>query len=441
MICGEDQDPHNRRNMAIEIVDLGGPGTTACAQESSGVNRYRAGWEAASPCDCDNDWDADHTVNCAGFGMRSGTPSPPPPTVLRHCADGDQHGWPSFHTQADLQANKPWADYIRAVYGEVPNSGYPICTYSLSQLYKPLLEAAGVQLPAMSDRCPTHAGQYYSTMTDHEEKWSTWIWNFNLAQPLTFDLPSNTWVEIIHQGYELDGDAAWLYYTPGTAIWINLGTTQAYLDHGDATLALLNEPCQGGGTGGEDLPNECIPQFPRLYKAAIAQGLDTLQFLKHADMICGEDQNPHNRRNMAIEIVDLGGPGTTACAQESSGVNRYRAGWEAASPCDCDNDWDADHTVNCAGFGMRSGTPPSPPSPPPPPPTVLRHCADGDQHGWPSFHTQADLQANKPWADYIRAVYGEVPNSGYPICTFPLSQLYKPLLEAAGVQLPAMSDR
>jgi len=233
-------------------------------------------------------------------------------------------------------------------------------------LYKPLLEAAGVELPAMSDRCPTHAGQYYSTMTDHEEKWSTWIWNPNLAQPLTFDLPSNTWVEIIHQGYKLDGDAAWLYYTPGTAIWINLGTTQAYLDHGDATLALLNEQCESGGTGPENLPNECIPQFPRLYKAAIAQGLDTLQFLKHADMICGEDQDPHNRRNMAIEIVDLGGPGTTACAQESSGVNRYRAGWDAASPCDCDNDWDADHTVNCAGFGMRSGTPPSPPSPPSP---------------------------------------------------------------------------
>ena len=67
--------------------------------------------------------------------------------------------------------------------------------------------------------------------------------------------------------------------------------------------------------------------------------------MKHADMPCGEEQE---RRNMALEILDLGGPGTTACGQEASGVGRYRAGWQAAAPCDCDNTMEF---VNCAGVG------------------------------------------------------------------------------------------
>merc|ERR1719329_192562 len=205
-------------------------------------------------------------------------------------------------------------------------------------------------------------GQYYSTMTDHQDKWSTWIWNTNLAQPASGDLPGNTWVEIIHQSYYMDGDATWLYYTPGTAIWINLGNTQPYDEYDDAVGDLLGgEPCQSGGGAG-DLPHECVPQFPRLYQAAKDRGLNTLQFRKHSDAMCGSEQA---RSNMAIEIVDLGGPGTESCGQKSSGQNRYRAGWEAASTCDCDN---TQTTVNCAGFGMRAGpSPPSSPSPAPAP--------------------------------------------------------------------------
>lgn len=284
-----------------------------------------------------------HTMVGMGFCFGSISASNHPNiTVQPHCADGDQHGWPSFETEVDLRANKPWASYFRAVYGDVPSSGYPICTYTLSHLYRPHLDHAGVKVPAMSSHCPTSPGQYYSTMTDHQESWSTWIWNPNLAQPASKDLPGHTWVEVIHQRFWVDFSITWLYYAPGTAIWMNLGNTRAYDDHDGATQDLLNKPC-------DDPLKEC-GHFVEIQLAGLALGLDTLQFRKHADNTC--DVERAERRNTAIEIMDFHGPGMFSCGQISSGQSRrYRAGWEAASLCDCDN---TQKTINCAGFGIRA---------------------------------------------------------------------------------------
>lgn len=291
-------------------------------------------------------------------------PAPPPSPapgplakVLPHCSsadDGVKYGWPKFATQADLQKS-PWAAYFKAVYGEVPTSGYPICTFSLTHLYKPILASAKVTLPTMSCHCPTAVGQYYDKMTDHQDAYSTWIWNSNLAQPQaagTNGLPENYWVEIIHQAYFMDGDATWLYYAPGTAIWLFLGKTKVWDDHDNAVTELLKQPCQAGG-GWAANQHQCIPQFGALYAAAKKINLNTMQFTKHSDMPCGSEAS---RKNMAIEIVDLGGSGKNSCGmafpnQATKGVNHYHAGWEAKSSCSCDN---AQKTVNCKGFGMQS---------------------------------------------------------------------------------------
>lgn len=292
-------------------------------------------------------------------------PSPPPSPapgpaakVLPHCDPkaASQHGWPQFTTQADLLKSVTWSKYFKTVYGEVPTTGYPICTFTLTHLYQPLLAQAnlvpGKGLPTMSTCCPTTTGQYYSTMTDHQNTWSTWIWNTNLAEPepTGSGLPADTWVEIIHQAYSMDGDATWMYYSPGTAIWFKLGNTKYWADHDNAVLELLKQKCMAGHGWRAD-QHQCIPQFPQLYKAAIAAGLNSMQFLKHGDMPCGKEKK---RQNMAIEIVDLGGPGTTSCGKSfgaaTSGVSRYRAGWMAKNTCTCDN---KQKTVNCNGYGMN----------------------------------------------------------------------------------------
>jgi len=204
-------------------------------------------------------------------------------------------------------------------------------------------------MPPMSPDCPSTPAEYYSTNSDHQPSFSVWIWNTNLAQPNTnSELPANTWVEFIHQKYPMDGDATWMYYAPGTAIWFNTGTTQSWPDHDGAVTALLTETCDQTDWPNPGDPKQCIPQFPRLYKAALAKGLNSLQFSKHGDQICGSKKiDPPIRKLTAHEIVDLSGPGTTVC-----GSNSYRTGWEATATCNCDEKA-GEGFINCAGYGIN----------------------------------------------------------------------------------------
>ena len=113
----------------------------------------------------------------------------------------------------------------------------------------------------------------------------------------------------MHKAYYMDGDAVWLYYAPGTAIWLHRGMTRAYNNHDDAVRDLLQQAACTGGGGWNASDHECIPEFPALYQAALATGLDTLQFLRHADMPCGIERT---LRNMALEI-QLYASATASC--------------------------------------------------------------------------------------------------------------------------------
>jgi hypothetical protein len=278
-------------------------------------------------------------MNCPGF---------PGATVAGHCMSGDQHGWPVFQNQKELYASGAWANYFKAVYGEVPSDGYPICTGNLAMIYSDQAFGAGIKFnPGVSGWCPKADGTLYNEM-GFSHKGFYWLYNHVLSQPYvsksgTTGLPGKSWVEVIHSAYPQDGEATWLYYTPGSAMWLYLGNTQVYNDHPDATQDLLGKPCkyQKG-----DLPNECELQFSELYAAAVKRGLSTFQFLYHSDMACGG-----GRANLAIEIVDVRGPGREACSGMggSMDMSRWRAGWEAKNQCWCDTNLD---TLNCKGYGM-----------------------------------------------------------------------------------------
>lgn len=281
-----------------------------------------------------------------------GRPSPPPPSpapgpspspyILPHCSQGNQYGWPKFDTQADLQKDGGWSQYFKTVYGEVPSSGYPICTYELQMIYKGVLAQCNIKTPnTLSTNCPKNAGQYYSRMSGFPVTIQAWIYNPSLAHPSGSGyVAGNMWVEVLHSQFSMDGDATWFYYAPGTAIFMWSGNTKVYQDHPDGVQDLLGQPCA-------DKDKECGKQFAALYKAGLKKGYDTLQFMKHADMQC----NTHNNQmgNYAIEIVDLKGPGTTTCSG-NGGQTRFRAGWEAKSVCDCDN---SQKIINCKGFGVH----------------------------------------------------------------------------------------
>jgi hypothetical protein len=272
------------------------------------------------------------------------TPSPSPTPsnyILPHCDSAQTtEGWPKFDSQAELQGSK-WGKYFQTVYGEIPSTGYPICIYGLSMLYKPILSQAQVQLPTLSTSCPTKAGEYYARMSGFQITVQSWIYNPDLAHPSGSSVPGNKWVEVLHSAFKMDGSATWFYYAPGTAIFMYTGNTKVYDDHPDAVQDLLKTSCG-------DKNKECGSHFEDMYKAALKAGYDTLQFTKHADMQCNTGNN--DEANLAIEIVDLKGPGTTSCSQTNSGTTRFRTGWEAKSVCVCDN---TEPNINCAGFGVK----------------------------------------------------------------------------------------
>jgi len=277
---------------------------------------------------------------CAGY--------PPSPVVPGHCMSGDQHNWPVFKSKKQLLANSAWTNYFKMVYGEVPSTGYSICTGNLMLIYQDQAAKAGIKFdPAVSGWCPKQDGELYNEM-GFPHSGFLWLYNRVLSQPYigksgTTGLPGQTWVEILHSQDAQDGEATWFYYTPGSAMWLHLGSTRVYNNHPDAVGDLLGQKCkyQKG-----DLPNECELQFPDLYVAAVNRGLATIQFLYHADMSCGG-----GRQNLAIEILDFRGPGRESCSGWGGALpmSRFRAGWEAKNECNCNSNLD---TINCQGFGM-----------------------------------------------------------------------------------------
>eukprot|EP00966_Prymnesium_polylepis_P242132 5599534-Prymnesium_polylepis.2 len=66
-------------------------------------------------------------------------------------------------------------------------------------------------------------------------------------------LPAHTWVEVTHcaveknifnrndPSQEAQGKAgSWMFWTPGSGVWFNLGNTSAFATHNSAVRALLN---------------------------------------------------------------------------------------------------------------------------------------------------------------------------------------------------------
>lgn len=253
---------------------------------------------------------------------------------MDHCkyGSGPDGMWPTFQSAAELNGNKPWSQYFASVYGIVPTTGYPICVFSLSLIYSP---AMNKYIPDRepSKNCPTKAGDYYWRMTPLQAPYHTWIWNPDIFVAL----PDDAWVEVTHQKFHDEIRGAWLFYAPGSAIWINTGKTKAYNDHPDAADDLLGP--------GQCTDNQCLDLLDILATVALNRGYDTMQFLQHADMSCGREFG--GGKNGDVEIVHNAGSGQYPCGGDTETI--FKAGWEASETCRCDNQ--AENYAFCAGFG------------------------------------------------------------------------------------------
>jgi len=244
-----------------------------------------------------------------------------------------------------------WGRYFEAVYGEVPDSGYPICLQDFWVVYEQALQNSGAQVPMAASHCPPDGsknsrgalygrsqgylfpGQIVSPGTK------------SIFQPPPFTgLQDNTWIEVTHQGspYLVENYGAWFFLAKGSGIWYNIGKTVAFQDHDDAFKHY--------GVTYPILPMAANEEMSRNCAAA---GDNTIQFLNHKDGgTCGDccDSLGGGWTSAVAwnyEIVACALNGATGCSV-ASGV---KAGWMGKRNCECDESLGS--ALNCNGVPYR----------------------------------------------------------------------------------------
>ena len=236
---------------------------------------------------------------------------------------------PTFGSLEELRAS-PWGAYYAGIYGDTLRQGdFPISAADLWIVKKSLLRRCGAQVPWPQDEwcCPSEPGQLFGHMSRSNDPLDElWIYH---PPPFT-QLLSHQWAEVTHCNWggsrvgAEESKGAWHYYAPGSGVFFYLGVTQAFEDHQGAANHYA-VPCKSF------LFQECEDAFGAVVEAARAAGVDSLQFLGHRDMRCG---------NTAIELIDLAGVGAYPCADDSPDSpeygRRYRTGWAARTECRCE---------------------------------------------------------------------------------------------------------
>jgi len=243
-----------------------------------------------------------------------------------------------------LQRNVGWQKYFKAVYGEVPQVGYPLCIGDFRVLYTAELRKAGIRTPAAS-KCPKKAntGAYFTQMHGDQKKQFPGV-NFILQRPPYKALPQRAWVEIAHHNenaQEVFG--SWFYYMKGTGIWFNLGKTVSFGDH-PAAYKYFKVHAKGKSEA----------KNTAMSRNAAASGYDSIQFLNHNDHgTCGPCCQRLHLSSINVEIVGVKLKGTLSCA-EPSGGGAIRAGWMGGRACNCREGGNG-YFINCQSVPPRLG--------------------------------------------------------------------------------------
>lgn len=258
--------------------------------------------------------------------------------------------WPRFNDKADLKGNREWGKYISSIYGELPEEGYPICTYNLAFIDPVLFEAAGLHrkinrcsedLPSVP--CPAFiVGSNDGTRPECLEEGLLFdvpayagasIFNARNFLPV----PSNAWVEVVHKAVPNEEQGSfWMYRATGSGIWYNTRKTLVLKNHEE----------------GQDWMEANGGKRSKGYREVLALahvlGHKSVQYTRHADRNCGArfgaelgQEHQQDQRAWAIELVDLNPAimGLLPCGGEKQeGVNLFRVGWRATRHCHCRND-------------------------------------------------------------------------------------------------------
>lgn len=254
--------------------------------------------------------------------------------------DTCQGDWPLFRSSAELSSSN-WGNYFQAVYGEIPQDGYPICIGEFWVFYQDELEKAGVELPDSKQGCPSSVNDrgHYETQLMQPPWQGIMMYQF-MSEPH----PDNTWVEVCHRARsfhsKFERHGAWFGTCTGSGIYVNTGRTIHFDTHPDGFKYF-------GATWENDLAQK-----------AAERGYDTVQFMKGdgqtTDDCCtslGLGPCCHAHEFVSTKLV-----GSYGCAEAPGGTS-IRAGWRASRPCNCNEQQDRDWTplgtyetyINCEG--------------------------------------------------------------------------------------------
>lgn len=276
-----------------------------------------------------------HSNGCPPQPSPSPAPSPGPQgNFISQCQQwgGGLGSSPVFQNAGQLTSTGGWQNYFTKVYGSVPDSRYPICIGSFWFLNRPIFQASGITNPKLI-KCPTNAGDYYTSNNKYEPSWASWIWHPPPFGVNGQGIPANTWIEVSHNRQGRESAGMWFMFSMGSGIWFNSGKTGVYSDHG----AAQNQFC--GGCRGDDGNN-------KMALSAAKQGYSSVQFLAHPDdqWRC-HDHVKVPKGAMNIEIVGVALNGKGPCGPSA---NSFKAGWNADKACNCDG---SKSYLNCQGFG------------------------------------------------------------------------------------------
>jgi len=244
--------------------------------------------------------------------------------------------FPIFKNKSELE-NSKWSNYFIHIYGKIPDTGYPIDLNTFWILYTNILKKYDIKLTdqCIEDSncftiCPNNNGGLFSNMSYIDDMDNTmWIYH----KPPYNALPNNSVVEVIHTsgGYpmqrSIESVGSWMYYAKGSGIYFDTGNTISFKDHSESVKHFLDIDISC------PLREECAYYFKDLFTKAKNEGYDSIQYLEHYDMRCG---------NTAIEIVDLHGVGAYPCGNKTD-LN-IKSGWNGKDECICDNH---KQSINC----------------------------------------------------------------------------------------------
>jgi len=234
-------------------------------------------------------------------------PAPSPRTNLYGwgCKAVNQFNWPVFKDKNALMASA-WSKYFMDMYGSVPDSPYPLCTFDFWYFDVNRMKQYNVPTPTKVVHTKgKHTVGVWTTNFYAAKKWQSRL----IHDGSNIVIPSHVWVEGVHSkvGTPQSGDethGAWFFFASGSGLWLWTGKTKAFKSHKAGAQYFCGHSALD----------------PVVAQCAKRKGFDTYTF-QHAT---------------GVEIVRASGVGGYACSGPPAKANNiFKSGWTASSPCNC----------------------------------------------------------------------------------------------------------